>query len=164
MKENRLPLALAVLRVSRGWSREELEIRSGLRRSSVSDDKGGKEAPREATLRRWLAAMGFAPSALEDARALVAILGAEGANRVVARLARPRLPAAPAAPREEDRPAARPAENRPHREIEPASVEAEKVAARLARLFFALIEPRLAASGEGGGGPDGAGEPGSGAP
>lgn len=164
MTENRLPLSLAVLRVSRGWSREELEILSGLRRSSVSNYERGKEAPRAATLRRLLAAMGFPPSALEDARALVASLGAEGANRVVARLARPRLPETPAAPREENLPAARPAENRPRRKIEPASEEAEKVAARLSRLFFALIEPRLAASGEGGGGLAGAGEPGSGAP
>jgi transcriptional regulator with XRE-family HTH domain len=141
MQEKDFSVSLAVLRVIRGWSQEELARHSGVRPSSISDYERGKIVPGAGTLQRLLDAMGFPFSALDGTQTLVATLRAESQIRTAARLARPGLPEVPL-----ESPAPNPTETSRLWEVEQASVEAGRVAARLTRLFFALVEPRLAAS------------------
>lgn len=146
MQEKDFSVSLAVLRVIRGWSQEELARHSGVRPSSISDYERGKIVPGAGTLQRLLDAMGYPFSALDGTQTLIATLRAESELRAASRLARPGHPEARAAARREgDPPAPNPAAPSRHWEVEQASVEAGKVAARLTRLFFALVEPRLAA-------------------
>jgi transcriptional regulator with XRE-family HTH domain len=146
MQEKDFSTSLAVLRVIRGWSQEELARHSGVRPSSISDYERGKIVPGAGTLLRLLDAMGYPFSALDDTQTLIATLRAESELRSAARLARPGSPEAPATARREGETGA-PGSTSPsrHWEVEQASVEAGKVAARLTRLFFSLVEPRLAA-------------------
>lgn len=72
MPESEVSLALAVLRVIRGWTQEDLADASGVRTSSLSEYERGKKTPELRTLIKVTSAMGYPLSALERAQAAIA--------------------------------------------------------------------------------------------
>jgi transcriptional regulator with XRE-family HTH domain len=60
--------ALAVLRISRGMSRNELASAAGVGPSNLSNYERGRARPREETLERILEALKLPPAALERAQ------------------------------------------------------------------------------------------------
>jgi transcriptional regulator with XRE-family HTH domain len=69
--ESDLALALAVVRVIRGWTQEELADASGVRASSISDYERGRKTPEMRTLQRLLAAMELPLAAVDEAQRCV---------------------------------------------------------------------------------------------
>lgn len=69
-----LGLALAVLRVARGWTQGRLSQASGVRASSISDYEGGKTSPELDSLRRLLKAMDYGFAELELAEQFLSAL------------------------------------------------------------------------------------------
>jgi transcriptional regulator with XRE-family HTH domain len=146
VSEGHLSVALAILRVVRGWSQEELAKAAGVRPGSVSDYERNKITPGLKTLQKMVSAMGFPLSAIEDAQAFIATLRSESALRSAVALA---LEEETASMVDESH---SPEEAHPMRrsamqwEVEQASIEVGRVASRLTRLVFALVEARRPAS------------------
>jgi transcriptional regulator with XRE-family HTH domain len=69
-----LAVALAVLRVARGWSQADVAEASGVRASSISDYEQGKKVPELRTLQKILLAMGYPLSAIDGAETFVSHL------------------------------------------------------------------------------------------
>jgi transcriptional regulator with XRE-family HTH domain len=69
--ETDLALTLAVLRVIRGWTQEELAEASGVRPSAISDYERGRKTPELRSLRRLLAAMEMPLAAVDEAQGCV---------------------------------------------------------------------------------------------
>jgi len=69
-----LGLALAVLRVARGWTQGKLAQESSVRASSISDYEGGKTSPELDSLRRLLKAMDYGFAELELAEQFLSAL------------------------------------------------------------------------------------------
>jgi transcriptional regulator with XRE-family HTH domain len=66
-----LAVALAVLRVMRGLSQEDVAKPSGVRVSSISEYERGKKVPELRTLQKILPAMGYPLSAIDEAETFV---------------------------------------------------------------------------------------------
>jgi transcriptional regulator with XRE-family HTH domain len=136
-----LNVALAMLRLARGWNQDELASRSGVRSSSISDYERGKIVPGIESLRRLLGAMGYPLAALDQALVLTVKLRAESAL-----LAAARGDEESATPGEGDRDAAE-SDEKDRRalsqwEIEQAAIEAGQVVTRLVRLFYSRLGGR----------------------
>ena len=68
--------AIALLRVVRRWSQDDLAKASGASNSAISEYERGRKIPELATLERILSAMGFPLSAIDHTRHYVATLKA----------------------------------------------------------------------------------------
>ena len=148
MPEGELSTALAVLRVVRGWTQEDLAEASGVRASSLSDYERGKKTPEFNTLRRMLSAMGYPLAVVERAQNFVYSLRAESLLAEGQRVEAGRQPA-PREPVSLDAVVENSAVFR--WEIEEASAEAGRVVSRLARLMLVLLsQPELDSNGSGG--------------
>ena len=77
MADKDLGRALEVLRIARGWTQDELSRAAEMRGSSISRYESGKELPDADAVRRLVAAMGFAPDAVERTRRFLAGLRGE---------------------------------------------------------------------------------------
>jgi len=77
VEDKNLGRALEVLRIARGWTQDELSRAAEMRGSSISRYESGKELPDADALRRLVAAMGFAPDAVERTRRFLAGLRGE---------------------------------------------------------------------------------------
>ena len=66
-----LPAALQILRISRGWTQEDLAKASGLHSGTISDYERGKMAPGQKTLQKLLTVLGYSLASLEDALSFV---------------------------------------------------------------------------------------------
>ena len=80
MEDKDLGRALEVLRIARGWTQDELSRAAEMRGSSISRYESGKELPDVDAVRRLVAAMGFAPDAVERTRRFLAGLRGEEAG------------------------------------------------------------------------------------
>lgn len=100
MTDGELGVALAVLRVVRGWSQHDLAEASGVRASSISNYERAKTLPEMRTLSRIVAAMGYPLSALDEARTFVYSVRMQSALKAGA------APLAPASGRSAPSPAA----------------------------------------------------------
>lgn len=67
MPREDLRIALAVLRVARGWNQDELAKASGVRNNLLSDYERGKKTPGIRNLRKLVNGMGYRISAIEEA-------------------------------------------------------------------------------------------------
>jgi transcriptional regulator with XRE-family HTH domain len=141
MTEGELSTALAVLRVVRGWTQEDLADASGVRASALSDYERGRKTPEFKTLQRVIGAMGYPLSAVDRAQSFVYSLRADPAQ----------------ADRERGKGDSRPLDDVLESteafrwEIEAASAEAGRVVSRLARLMLILLSrPELDANGSDG--------------
>ena len=136
MVEGELSTALAVLRVVRGWTQEDLAEASGVRVSSLSEYERGKKIPELKTLRRITGAMGYPLAVVERAQNFVYSLRAESLLAEGQRVESGRQPAT-------SEPVSLDAfiENSAvfKWEIEEASAEAGRVVSRLARLMLVLL-------------------------
>jgi transcriptional regulator with XRE-family HTH domain len=145
MVQDDLAVALFILRVVRGWSQDELAKRSGVRPSAISVYERGHIVPGLTTLRRLLTAMGYSFAALDSTQTFILTLRADGALRAAASLA-DLDPAPPAEGGKDGGGAAAAKEPAPlsplHFQVEQASIEVGRVASRLTRLAFALVEAR----------------------
>lgn len=138
MTEGELSTALAVLRVVRGWTQEDLADASGVRASSLSDYERGRKTPEFKTLQRMIGAMGYPLSAVDLAQSFVYSLRA-GSGETKRRPTPSSLDTV-----FESSEAFR-------WEIEEASAEAGRVVSRLARLMLVLLSrPELDSNGSGG--------------
>ncbi|HVF61120.1 MAG TPA: helix-turn-helix transcriptional regulator [Thermoanaerobaculia bacterium] len=77
MEDKDLGRALEVLRIARGWTQDELSRAAEMRGSSISRYESGKELPDADAVRRLVAALGFAPDAVERTRRFLAGLRGE---------------------------------------------------------------------------------------
>ena len=77
MAEGELNVALAILRVVRGWTQDDLAKASGTPNSSISDYERGKKAPSLKTLERLTSAMGFSILSLQRARRFIEAVRAD---------------------------------------------------------------------------------------
>jgi len=57
--------SLAILRISRGWSQDQLARASGITNSALSEYERGKKVPELKSLRKLVSALGYSLSALE---------------------------------------------------------------------------------------------------
>jgi transcriptional regulator with XRE-family HTH domain len=81
VEDKDLGRALELLRVARGWTQDELSRAAGMRGSSISRYESGKELPDADAVQRLVAAMGFAPDAVERTeRFLAGLRGEAGAS------------------------------------------------------------------------------------
>jgi transcriptional regulator with XRE-family HTH domain len=141
MQDGDLGVALAVLRLVRGWNQEELSRHSGVRSSSISDYERAKIVPGVATLRKLMGAMGYPFSAFDAAQALIANLRAESVLQAAAQLVEPGGPAETEAdPEEGNTLLSRRLPDARRWEIEQAAIEVGRVATRITRLWFSLRE------------------------
>ena len=69
-----MSVALAVLRVVRGWNQDDLAKASGVRNSAISDYERGRKVPELKTLERLVSAMGYPLSAIDQARVFIEAL------------------------------------------------------------------------------------------
>ena len=150
MPEGELSTALAVLRVVRGWTQEDLAGASGVRASSLSDYERGKKIPELNTLRRMVSAMGYPLAVVERAQNFVYSLRAES----LLAEGQPTVAGQQPVPKEPVSLDALVENSAVFRwEIEEASAEAGRVVSRLARLMLVLlsrpeIEPSNGSGGE----------------
>ena len=72
-----LGTALALLRIVRGWSQEELAKAAGLRSGTISDYERGKMIPGLTTAKKLLAAEGYSWEAVDIAQAFILRLQAD---------------------------------------------------------------------------------------
>ena len=77
-----LGLALAVLRIVRGWNQKELAKAAGLHNSAISDYERGRFVPELKTLERIVTAMGFSFAALDHTRGLLTYLTSQTETRL----------------------------------------------------------------------------------
>lgn len=143
-----LGLALAVLRVIRGWSQADLARSAGVRNSSVSNYERGKKAPELKTLQRLVGSMGFSLAALDHAQMFINALRSDSLLSDFAGLRRPEIAgeevaAPPQEPsRGETEFLASQALQNPGAlqwEMEIVSAEAGRLVSRFARLLFTLM-------------------------
>jgi transcriptional regulator with XRE-family HTH domain len=73
-----LSLTLAILRLSRGWSQDQVARAAGLTNSAISEYERGKKVPELRSLRKIVAALGYRLSAIERTEDFLADLRAEG--------------------------------------------------------------------------------------
>jgi len=71
-------LALAILRISRGWSQDQLARAAGVTNSALSEYERGKKIPELKSVRKLLKALGYPFSALERTEDFLRELQAEG--------------------------------------------------------------------------------------
>jgi transcriptional regulator with XRE-family HTH domain len=122
-----LGTALALLRIVRGWSQDELAKAAGLRGGTISDYERGKMVPGLATAKKLLAAEGYTWEAVDIAQDFILRLQAD------------RLKSSEAEPNGDDLSAL-------GREIEDVSTLAGSVVCRIVRLVLNLIRHRTSAS------------------
>jgi transcriptional regulator with XRE-family HTH domain len=60
-----LSRSLAILRISRGWSQDQLARAAGITNSALSEYERGKKVPELKSLRKLVSALGYSLSALE---------------------------------------------------------------------------------------------------
>jgi len=65
------PTALQILRITRGWTQEDLAKAAELRAGTISDYERGKMAPGQKSLLKLLTALGYSLASLEDALSFV---------------------------------------------------------------------------------------------
>ncbi len=70
-------LTLTILRLSRGWSQEQLAQASGMSNSAISEYERGKKVPELRSLRRIVAGLGYRLAAIERTEDFLADLRAE---------------------------------------------------------------------------------------
>jgi transcriptional regulator with XRE-family HTH domain len=119
--------ALAILRIVRGWSQDELAKAAGLRSGTISDYERRKMIPGLATAKKLLAAQDYTWGALDAAQDFVLRLQAH------------RLKSSEAEPNGDDLSAL-------GREIEDVSTLAGSVVYRIVRLVLNLIRQGMSAS------------------
>jgi len=154
LSENNLPVCLALLRVSRGWNQEDLARAANVRAASISSYERGKLVPSIKMLYRLTSAMGYTLSALEEAQAFLLALRTQSATQSTLERTLGVLSQEEATEPEEGELEPEAATAARQREIEHASIEVGRVATRLTRLFFTLVEPRLASGAPGENGED----------
>jgi len=71
-------LTLAILRLSRGWSQDQVARATGLTNSAISEYERGKKVPELRNVRKIVAALGYRLSAIERTEDFLADLRAEG--------------------------------------------------------------------------------------
>jgi transcriptional regulator with XRE-family HTH domain len=71
-------LTLAILRLSRGWSQDQVARATGLTNSAISEYERGKKVPELRNVRKIIAALGYRLSAVERTEDFLADLRAEG--------------------------------------------------------------------------------------
>jgi transcriptional regulator with XRE-family HTH domain len=71
-------LTLAILRLSRGWSQDQVARAAGLTNSAISEYERGKKVPELRNVRKIVAALGYRLSAIERTEDFLADLRAEG--------------------------------------------------------------------------------------
>jgi transcriptional regulator with XRE-family HTH domain len=125
MADAELGLALAVLRIIRGWSQEELAKASGIRSGSISDYERNRMVPGLRTLQRLMDAMEYPLSGLSQTQRFIEEVRAD------ARRSRDAV--------EFPSPANPPNLQALRREVEQVSAEAGRVVSQLARLMFAVL-------------------------
>lgn len=128
--QDRLDVALKILRIARGMSQKQLEEASGVRNNAISKYESGKATPKLDTLLKLTAGLGLPLSTLEAAKGFVIEVNDEAASGGRAGVLA-----------EEDGP--RTAEEL-QREIDQVSSEAGRLASR----FSALMLDLLARNGE----------------
>ena len=134
MASGEVSVALAVLRVVRGWNQDDLAKASGVRNSSVSDYERGRKVPELKTLERLVSAMGYPLSAIDQARMFIAALRSGSALFDATLLQR-----SPASGAATDDPAlAREGPAALQWEVEQVSAEMGRAVSRMTRVMFAL--------------------------
>ncbi len=158
MSQSKLPVCLALLRVSRGWNQDQLSTASGVRPASISSYERGKLTPSIKMLHRLTTAMGYTLSALEIAQGFLETLEAQASIRSVERSLRAmaQLDPEPAGAEGGESEIPESVLLSRHREIDHVSIEVGRAATRFTSLFLTLIEPRLGAAGQEGAGREGA--------
>lgn len=73
-----LSLTLAILRLSRGWSQDQVARAAGLTNSAISEYERGRKVPELKNVRKIVAALGYRLSAIERTEDFLADLRAEG--------------------------------------------------------------------------------------
>jgi transcriptional regulator with XRE-family HTH domain len=134
MPAGEVSVALAVLRVVRGWNQDDLAKASGVRNSSVSDYERGRKVPELKTLERLVSAMGYPLSAIDQARVFIAALRSGSALFDAALLHRPPTPEASV----DDPALAREGPAALQWEVEQVSAEMGRAVSRMTRVMFAL--------------------------
>jgi transcriptional regulator with XRE-family HTH domain len=71
-------LALAILRISRGWSQDQLARAAGITNSALSEYERGKKIPELKSVRKLVTALGYELSAIERTEDFLRELRAEG--------------------------------------------------------------------------------------
>src|SRR5262245_46224951 len=71
-------LALAILRISRGWSQDQLARAAGITNSALSEYERGKKVPELKSVRKLVTALGYELSAIERTEDFLRELRAEG--------------------------------------------------------------------------------------
>jgi transcriptional regulator with XRE-family HTH domain len=126
MTDEELGLALAFLRMIRGWSQEELAKASGIRSGSISDYERNRMVPGLKTLQKLMDAMGYPLSMLSQTQRFIEGLKTEAllTGETRRKLPAPEITASPQLLR---------------REVEQVSAEAGRVVTRLTHLMLALV-------------------------
>jgi transcriptional regulator with XRE-family HTH domain len=134
MPVGEVSVALAVLRVVRGWNQDDLAKASGVRNSSVSDYERGRKVPELRTLERLVSAMGYPLSAIDQARAFIEALRSGSRLFDSTLLARPgaEVPG-------DDQTLAPTGPAALQWEIEQVSAEVGRAVSRMTRVMFALM-------------------------
>jgi len=133
MLAGEMSVALAVLRVVRGWNQDDLAKASGVRNSSVSDYERGRKVPELRTLERLVSAMGYPLSAIDQARMFIQAL------RAGSRLFDSTLLVPPAMELSGDDQTPAPRAPAPLQwEVEQVSAEMGRAVSRMIRVVFAL--------------------------
>jgi len=73
-------LTLAILRLSRGWSQDQVARTAGLTNSAISEYERGKKVPELRNVRKIVAVLGYRLSAIERTEDFLAGLRAEGVD------------------------------------------------------------------------------------
>ncbi len=126
MADEELGLALAVLRLIRGWSQEELSKASGIRSGSISDYERNRMVPGLKTLQRLMNAMDYPLSLLSQTQRFIESLRSEAmlSGEAKGKFPGPEMIASP---------------QLLQREVEQVSAEAGRVVTRLTHLMLALV-------------------------
>jgi transcriptional regulator with XRE-family HTH domain len=133
MPAGEVSVALAVLRVVRGWNQDDLAKASGVRNSAVSDYERGRKVPELRTLERLVSAMGYPLSAIDQARVFIEALRSGSALFDPTLLSRP-------APDSSGGDRLPPTEGTAalQWEVEQVSAEMGRAVSRMTRVMFAL--------------------------
>ncbi|HLX10670.1 MAG TPA: helix-turn-helix transcriptional regulator [Thermoanaerobaculia bacterium] len=133
MPAGEMSVALAVLRVVRGWNQDDLAKASGVRNSAVSDYERGRKVPELRTLERLVSAMGYPLAAIDQVRMFIEAL------RSGNRLFDSTLLMPPAVERSGDGQTQAPNATAPLQwEVEQVSAEVGRAVSRMIRVMFAL--------------------------
>jgi transcriptional regulator with XRE-family HTH domain len=134
MPAGEMSVALAVLRVVRGWNQDDLAKASGVRNSAISDYERGRKVPELKTLERLVSAMGYPLSAIDQARVFIEALRS-GGRLFDATLVKRTVAASPGDDQwpELEGPAAL------QWEIEQVSAEMGRAVSRMTRVIFVLV-------------------------